>query len=92
MTMDSSAYGLAAFTLCEAMVLAMVDGGKNPHQDIYDALEDAIDAHREIARAGKDKALHVAAARLIESFLIDLNAVSRPKNSSSPSNHSNRST
>lgn len=75
--LDGAAYGLAAFSLCQSMVLAVTEAGAVSAEELYGAVEDAIDAHRQIS--GEQAALHRDAARLLERFLNDLNAITPPK-------------
>ncbi|WP_316977053.1 hypothetical protein [Shumkonia mesophila] len=69
----------AALTICEAILLTLVEEKVIDRDRIQEILEDAIEAHTAAARRGPDRATREKAARLIEEIIISLNAIADRK-------------
>jgi len=70
--------GLAALSICEALLLAMNDRGLLPQHEIEGVLRDAAATHENAAGTGSDAEKHRAAAALINRILDGGNSVRRP--------------
>ncbi len=80
MTQDTDHSGMAALSICEALLLAMNDHELLPEHEIVGVLQDAADTHRSAgdAHAGTDDAkAHEAVAALIDRIIASGNSVRR---------------
>ena len=68
--------GMAALSICEALLLALNDHDLLPEGEIVGILKDAAAAHRG-ATSG-DMAAHLAVADLIQAIIDSGNSVRRP--------------
>lgn len=66
--MDSSpdAAGAAALSICESLLLSLLERGVIDETELRGILSDAAEFHREAAHGGRDSLLHREAAELIE--------------------------
>lgn len=70
--------GMAALTICEALLLAMNDHKLMSEREIVGVLKDAATAHEHAVAADGDKASHQAVAKLINRIIDGGNSVRRP--------------
>jgi hypothetical protein len=63
---DSKAVGLAALSICESLLLELVDRGTLGEEERQDILLDAADAHRILAERDDADGLHRRVASIIE--------------------------
>lgn len=68
--------GMAALSICEALLLAMNDGGLLPEHEIVGILRDAAATHE--SASGPDVRTHQAVAALINRIIAGGNSVRRP--------------
>ena len=68
--------GMAALSICEALLLAMNDKQLLPEHEIMGLLRDAAATHENAA--GPDADMHRAAAALINRIIAGGNSVRRP--------------
>ncbi|QOL81134.1 hypothetical protein [Pseudooceanicola spongiae] len=61
--------GIAALSLCEAMLLALRDNAVLPEREIEGILRDAADTHANAAKPDADQQMHRAVAQLINGIL-----------------------
>jgi hypothetical protein len=71
-----TAPALAALSICEAVLLTLVEENVLGRDMVQEILEDAVETHLVHAPKGSDQEPHRKAARLIEEIIITLNAVS----------------
>ncbi len=57
---------MAAYTICESVLLALIEQGVLDPETVTEALEDAAEAHRQQAKNVASPDRHVDAADLIE--------------------------
>ncbi len=69
--------GMAALSICEALLLAMNDHKLLPEREIVGILRDAAAAHENAAGSGAEMESHQAAAGLINMIIADVNSVRR---------------
>lgn len=69
------ASGLAALSVCECLLLALMEKGVLKEDEACFVLEDAAASHRLAMEEGRAVALHQAAARLIELIIANSNSV-----------------
>lgn len=69
--------GLAALSICEALLLAMNDRGLLPEQEILGVLRDAAAAHENAVGTGVEMERHRAVAELINMIIAGGNSVRR---------------
>lgn len=69
------ASGLAALSVCEALVFALIGKGILDAEEARGALEDAAAAHRGADPEGLEPERHAEAVRAIERIIGQLNAV-----------------
>jgi hypothetical protein len=77
MANPSPAAGLAALSICESLLLSLVDGGIIDAAEAKVILEDAATAHRNAIVLTTDGTAHAAAATLIDAILAGGNSVRR---------------
>lgn len=70
--------GLAALSICEALLLAMNDGGLLPESEIMGVLEDAAATHANAIGTEPEEETHRAVAELINAIIVGGNSVRRP--------------
>lgn|GEM_PF-1443062 len=75
-TFDENATGLAALSVCETILLTLVEEELVDRDRVQLMLEDALEAHLAV-NEGEDQALHKKAAMLVEDVIVSLNAVRR---------------
>ncbi|MEM9761497.1 MAG: hypothetical protein AAF968_03130 [Pseudomonadota bacterium] len=63
--------GMAALSLCEALLLAIVDRGLLPEHEVIGAMHDAATAHKNAVGTDAEMDAHRAAARIIERMIDD---------------------
>jgi hypothetical protein len=66
--MDSApdAAGAAALSVCESLLLSLLERGVIDEAELRGILSDAAEFHREASRSGRNSLLHREAAELIE--------------------------
>lgn len=70
--------GMAALSICEALLLAMNDHDLLPEREIMGILRDAAETHENAT--GPDVETHRAVATLIKRIIAGGNSVRRPPN------------
>lgn len=70
--------GMAALSICEALLLAMNDHKLLPEPEIMGVLRDAAAAHENAVGAGPEMDMHQAVAALINKIIDGGNSVRRP--------------
>lgn len=78
MTEDHTVSGMAALTICEALLLALNDAKILPETEIIGVLKDAVATHENAGGSEADTAKHRAAAGLIRRIIAGGNSVRRP--------------
>ena len=84
MTKPSSAAGLAALSICEAILLTLIEEGLVDRDRIQELLEDALEGHLAPSPNKTDADAHERAAMLIEQIVISLNAAERSPEAAKP--------
>lgn len=75
---DNTDYaGMAALSICEALLLALNDSKLLPEQEILGILRDAAATHENAGRIGNEKEPHKAVAELINQIIAGGNSVRR---------------
>lgn len=72
------AAGLAALSIVESLLLAMVEKGVLTLEEAQAALEDASAAHRNRDTSATDSQSHHAALQIVERMLVQMNATDHP--------------
>jgi hypothetical protein len=75
---DSDYSGMAALTICEALLLAMNDHGLLAEHEIVGLLRDAAATHENVAGSDPEKDVHRAVAGLINGIIAGGNSCRRP--------------
>ncbi len=70
--------GMAALSICEALLLAMNDHKLLPEREIVGVLHDAASAHENAVGTGAEMDMHRATAALINQIIAGGNSVRRP--------------
>ena len=70
--------GHAALSICEALLLAMNDGGLLPEHEIVNVLRDAAATHENAKGAEAETETHRSVAALINQIIAGGNSVRRP--------------
>lgn len=65
--------GLAAFSICEALLLALQDRNLLPEREIVGILRDAAAPHENAQGPESERKLHSATANLINEIIVDGN-------------------
>ncbi|MBY6141868.1 hypothetical protein KUV26_20725 [Leisingera daeponensis] len=78
MSERSECAGMAALSICEALLLAMKDLQVLPEHEVIGVLRDAAAFHENADGRGTDTARHHAAASLIHQIIANGNHVRRP--------------
>ena len=71
--------GQAALSICEALLLAMNDGGLLPEHEIIGVLRDAAATHENAKGSGAEMETHRSVAALINQIIAGGNSVRRPQ-------------
>ncbi|SIT18234.1 hypothetical protein SAMN05421759_12912 [Roseivivax lentus] len=69
--------GLAALSICEALLLAMNDHGLLPETEIVGVLRDAAASHENVAGTEAETAVHREVADMINTIIAGGNSVRR---------------
>lgn len=77
MTDDHTYSGMAALSVCEALLLALNDAGVLPENEIMGVLMDAASTHENAVGSEADVERHQAAAALIRRIIAGGNSVRR---------------
>ncbi len=77
MTDQEEYAGMAALSICEALLLALNDRAVLPESEIVGILRDAAATHENAAETGDDRETHLAVAGLINSIISGGNSVRR---------------
>ena len=75
MSTTSEQAGLAALSICEALLLAMNDHGLLPEHEIVGILRDAATTHDNAVGTDKETEIHRAVADLIKAIIAGGNYV-----------------
>ncbi|MCZ0814386.1 hypothetical protein N5A93_19410, partial [Roseovarius sp. EGI FJ00037] len=70
--------GMAALTICEALMLAMNDRALLPEHEIMGVLRDAAATHENATGTDAETESHRAVARIINRIIAGGNSVRRP--------------
>jgi hypothetical protein len=70
--------GIAALTICEALLLALNDANILPEKEIVGVLKDAAITHEKASVGGVHGERHAAVAALINRIIAGGNSVRRP--------------
>ncbi|MCC1491470.1 hypothetical protein [Cognatishimia sp. F0-27] len=62
--------GMAAFSVCEALLLALLDRGLVPEREIVGILRDAATHHENAQGPESERIKHAAAAKLINEIIL----------------------
>ncbi|MEW9920971.1 hypothetical protein AB2B41_15255 [Marimonas sp. MJW-29] len=65
--------GMAAFSICEALLLALHDCNLLPEQEIVGILRDAAATHENAQGPETERKLHMETAKLIKEIILDGN-------------------
>ncbi|MDU8943895.1 hypothetical protein [Ovoidimarina sediminis] len=71
--------GMAALSICEALLLAMNDHGLLPEHEIVGVLRDAAATHENVVGTEGEVQEHQAVAALINRIITGGNSVRRPQ-------------
>ncbi|MDP2520551.1 hypothetical protein Q8W33_18410 [Shimia thalassica] len=71
--------GQAALSICEALLLAMNDGGLLPEHEIVGVLRDAAATHENAVGTEEEMRAHRSIAALINQIIAGGNSVRRPQ-------------
>ena len=77
MTDHSTTSGLAALSICEALLLALNDAKVLPENEIIGVLTDAAAAHENVRGSDTEIEAHDAVAKLINKIIAGGNSVRR---------------
>lgn len=77
MAAQGDAAGLAALSICESLMIALVEKGILEVEEARSALEDAAAAHQVLRSTDGDERPHGVAAELIERLITQMNAVNQ---------------
>ena len=78
MTNQTNHSGIAALSICEALLLALNDRHLLPEHEILGVLHDAAAAHENAVGLDADREMHEAVASLINRIITGGNSVRRP--------------
>jgi len=70
--------GIAALTICEALLLALNDAKVLPEREIVGVLKDAATTHANAVRTESNSDMHEGVAALINGIIAGGNSVRRP--------------
>ena len=74
MVVQRDAAGLAAFSICEALLITLVEKGVLSIDDVQAALEDAAAAHQSREAADVEMPFHRMAVQMVERMMMQMNA------------------
>mgnify|MGYP001809636838 CR=1 FL=1 len=74
----NDAAGRAALSICEALLLTLIEKGVLEIEDARSALEDAASAHRILSEIDGDQSIHKEAENIIEALSSQLEAAHPP--------------
>ncbi len=77
MTDQKTCSGMAALSICEALLLALEDRGLLPENEILGVLQDAATTHENATGPGIDIHTHRAVAGLIRQIIVSGNLARR---------------
>lgn len=77
MSEDNTLSGMAALSICEALLLALNDAKILPESEIIGILEDAAATHENAGGSGADMERHQAVVKLINKIITGGNSVRR---------------
>ena len=69
--------GMAAFSICEALLLALQDQNLLPEREIVGILRDAAATHEDTQGPETERKLHAATAKLINEIIVGGNLARR---------------
>lgn len=69
--------GMAALSICEALLLALQDRNLLPEREIVGVLRDAAAAHENAQGSEPERKLHTATAKLINEIIVGGNLSQR---------------
>ena len=69
---ENQAVGMAALSLCEAMLLVLVEERHIDREHVLEILEDAVEGHLAADKRGGARDAHLEAARLIEEIVVSV--------------------
>lgn len=69
MSLHNTHSGMAALSICEALLLALHEAKVLPESEILGILEDAAGAHENTGDSEPERDMHSAAAKLIKDIL-----------------------
>ena len=69
--------GMAALSICEALLLALQDRNLLPEREIAGILRDAAATHENAIGPDSERKLHMATAKLINEIIVDGNLSGR---------------
>jgi hypothetical protein len=75
MTVETDHAGLAALSICEALLLALNDQGLLPEHEILGVLRDAAATHKNAVGTDAERETHRAVAKLIDRIIAGGNSV-----------------
>lgn len=78
MSNQNSHSGIAALSICEALLLALNDAQILPEREIMGVLQDAAASHENVGGPETDLEMHEAVAALINRIIAGGNSVRRP--------------
>jgi len=67
--MKGTAPGIAALSICESLLLALIDLKVMRAKETAGVLHDAADAHRNAGGTGDEAAMHLKVAAIIEQII-----------------------
>jgi len=73
-----TASGLAALSICESLLLALGDLKIMGETDAVGVISDAAAAHRGAGNTAEEKAMHLAAAAILDRIISGGNSIRRP--------------
>lgn len=74
MAVQQHAAGSAALSICEALLIALVEKGVLSLEEVQAALEDAAAAHQGGEAMGADSQFHHVVVQILERLIVQLNA------------------
>ncbi|WP_127107949.1 hypothetical protein [Pararhodobacter zhoushanensis] len=78
MTDDTTYAGMAALSICEALLLALNDANILPESEIVGVLKDAAASHASAEGTEAELLIHASVAALINRIIAGGNSVRRP--------------
>lgn len=69
--------GMAAFSICEALLLALQDRNLLPEREIVGILRDAAATHENARGLETERKIHIATAKLINEIIVGGNLSQR---------------